>query len=307
MFANRRPTSPGAIIGYRRNGTPIRLIAGGSEPAPEPPAQPAPADPAAPSPAPGTPAPAAPAEPAQPAEPAPGGQEPPAQPAGDADSVDKLPPWAQKLLRDTRTEAAANRAKAKEHADELAALKDKSQQQLDGIARALGLKPEEATPEQIMAERDAERARAEANAAQARASAVELAVFRAAAGAQADGNALLDSRAFVASLAGLDPAAADFGEQVRAKIADALETHPQWKLAAPVTTPPAPPVAPPAAPPAPPSPPASSPGQFTGGNTGERQLTSADAAHMTPVQVQDAINKGLFRDEGFGPKRGSLR
>lgn len=281
---NRIPlsVSPGAIIGYRKNGTPIRLLAGGSEPAVETPA--------------GDPAPPAPADPAPPAgDPAaPSGQEPPATPA-EPTSVEQLPAWAQKLVKDTRTEAAANRTKAKEQADAFAALQTKSQQQLDVIAKAMGLKPEEATPEQIMAQRDAANALAEANATRARETAVELAVFRAASHAGANGNALLDSRAFVATLAGLDPAADDFNQRVGDAITAATEANPGWKLAASV------PAAP--APPAPPAVPKSSTGTVTGVPDGPRQLTEADVARMSPADVQKAMDAGLLQNLGFGTAR----
>jgi hypothetical protein len=292
-----KPT-PGAIIGYHRNGTPIRLIAGGSETATEQPTgdgQPAPEQGQQQPPAPAQSAPAS--GQAQQDGQAPNGQEPPAP--AEADSVDKLPAWAQKLLTDTRKEAAANRARAKEHETELAALKDKSQQQLDGIAKALGLKPEEATPEQIMAERDAERTKAEQASAETRATRVELAVFRAAAAAQADGNALLDSRSFVASLAGLDPSADGFGQQVSEAITAALEAHPQWKLPTAAPAQPAPPV-----PAAPPSVPKSSPGGgFTGAPNGPRQWTEEDVANASPAETQKAINDGLLENLGFGRAR----
>ena len=32
-----------------------------------------------------------------------------------------------------------------------------------------------------------------------------------------------------------------------------------------------------------------------------------DARHMSAAEVQKAINEGLFRDEGFGPKRALAR
>jgi hypothetical protein len=288
MHDDHLPTTPGAIIGYRKNGAPIRLIAGASETPPEPPA----GDPAPP------PAPAAdPSPPAQDPAPA-GGQEPPA-PSAEATSVEQLPPWAQKLVRDTRNEAALHRTKAKEREDALTALEAKSQQQLDGIAKALGLKPEEATPEQIMAERDAANAKASANEARAREAAVELAVFRASAAAQVNGNALLDSRSFVATLAGLNPAAADFGQRVNDAITAATEAHPEWKTAAPAA--PAPPVTP--VPPASPAP-ARSGGEHTtpGGN---RQWTMEDvrAAKDDPGAVTAAVEAGLLTSLGYSPTR----
>lgn len=289
MFQHDPSMTPGAIIGYRKSGTPIRLIAGGSESAPEPvPAAPAATEPPAP------------ADPPQPpaTDPAPAsGQEPPAP--AEPSNVEQLPPWAQKLIRDGRKEAADNRAKVKEHADALATLEAKSQQQLDGIAKALGLKPEEATPEQIMAERDTARAASDASASRAREAAVELAVFRAAAQSQVNGNALLDSRSFVATLTGLDPAAADFGQRVTDAITAAVEANPGWKLATPaVPTPTPPPLAAPAAPPAP----SRSGGEHTapGGN---RQWTQADLAGRTGDEISQAMEQGLLVDLGYNPTR----
>jgi hypothetical protein len=283
---------------------------------PETPAAPAPAADPAPQPAAPDPAPAPTAQ-APPADPAPGAQDPapagtpaaqqPAEPA--AGSIDELPPWAQKLVRDTRSEAAANRTKAKEHESALTTLQAKSQEQLDGIARALGLKPEEATPEQIMAERDTARATAAVNAAAKRASDVELAVFRAAARAGADGDKLLDSRTFVTGLADMDPAADGFAQQVSDRIAAALDSNPGWKLAEPV--PAGQPAAPPLAPAAPlvPQVPASSPqpGSFGQPPAGPRQLTAEDAKGMSAQAVQKAINEGLFTEAGFGPARSYRR
>jgi hypothetical protein len=282
MFSTSLPTSPGAIIGYRKNGTPIRLIAGGSE-GPAEPTPPTLTEPPAPA-----------AEPAPPADPAPpSGQEPPAP--AEPSSVDQLPAWAQKLVRDSRAEAASNRVKANEHAAALTALEAKSQKQLDGIAQALGLKPEEATPEQILAERDAARLASDASAARAREAAVELAVFRAAAAAQVNGNALLDSRSFAATLSGLDPAASDFAERVSSAITAAVEANPGWKTAAPVPAVPAPP--------APPAVPKSGTGPVTAVPDGPRQWTQADVDRASPTEVQKAMDDGLLQGLGFGTAR----
>ena len=329
MYEHDLPTAPGALLGYRKDGRPIRLIAGARQAEGEggrrtlldtgqPPAGPGqPAGngqtppPAGQNPPPGEP-PAGqdPGQPAgrpagQPGQPA--GQ--PGQPAGEppgqppAASVDELPEWAQRLIRDTRAEAATHRTRAKERDDQLAALQQQSQAQLDGIAKALGLKPEEATPEQIMAERDAERARADTERTAARQAQVELAVFRAAEAAEANGNALLDSRAFVRTLDGLDPAADDFAEKVKGAIDRAVEANPAvFRKAA---APPAPPLTPPAAPAAPAVP--KSGGEFTGPPQSPRQLTAEDAASMTPSQVAKAIDDGLFAAAGFGQRRASRR
>lgn len=315
------PVTPGAIIGYLRSGKPVRLIAGGSEPAPEPPANGDPAaaqPPAPPQPQPPAPEPPAPAPEGQPQPGAPqvGGQQP--------GTVDDLPGWAQKLIRETRTEAAAGRTKLKELTDAQAAAETERQRQMDKVAEAFGLKPGEVTPEQIAAERDAAQERAKAATATARATAIELAAFRAAAALQADPNKVLDSRAFVATLDGLDPADPAFAQLVSDRVAAALEVNPQWRVIPAAVPPPVQqvpqqvPAQPgqqpyPAAvaaqpytapPPLTPQIPASGPqGAFTPPPPGPRQLTEADALQMSPSQVVEAMNQGLFREEGFGANR----
>ena len=258
--------------------------------APEPPAQPTPEPPAA--------TPPAASEPAPTADPPANGQEP--QGPSEPSSVEQLPSWAQKLIRDTRTEAAANRAKAKEHGDELTALKDKSQQQLDGIAKALGLKPEEATPEQIMAERDAEKARATDMAHRARQADVKLAVLQHATAAQADGNALLDSVAFLRTVENLDPNGDDFTDRVRDAITSATEANPRYNLNAGPPAPPPPPVA---------QIPASGPGQqqFTSPPPGPRQWTDEDVARAGPKELTAAMEAGLLENLGFGKTKRKQR
>jgi hypothetical protein len=322
MYRMTLPTSPGAILGYLRNGKPVRLIAGGSESAPEPPAN---GDPAAVTP-PDSPQqqpaatelPAAAPEPSQQQPPQAGGQQP--------GTVDDLPGWAQKLIRETRTEAAAHRTKLKELTDAQTAADTERQRQMDKVAEAFGLKPGEVTPEQIAAERDAAQERARAATATARTTAIELAAFRAAAALQADPNKVLDSRAFVATLDGLDPADPAFAALVSDRVAAALEVNPAWRVTpvpalvpalvpqqvpVPAQVPGQPPYAPAfaqqpymAPPPLTPQIPASGPqGSFTPPPPGPRQLTEADAAQMSPGQVVEAMNQGLFREEGFGANR----
>lgn len=315
------PVWPGAIIGYRRDGTPIRLIGGGSEPVPPAPAngvpepaQPPPAPPASPAPAP------APADPQVPAAPEPGGSAPQGgqqQPG----TVEDLPEWARRTIRDLRNENAASRTKAKEREDALAAFQTTHQTQMDGIARALGLKPEEATPEQLQARADAADAAAASERARAATAQVELAAWRAAAVIGADPARLLDSRAFVATLDGLDPAAEGFAQTVTDRVSQAIEANPSWRAAvAPVpqpapAAPPAPgqpyaPAAPGYAPPPlpPPAVPSSGPqGSFTSPPPGPRQLTVDEVKNMSPADVVKAINDGLLVGEGFGRSRKSSR
>lgn len=313
MQYNHYPVTPGAIIGKRKDGTLIRLIAGGSEPAPQPPANGGaePVQPPAPAPAP--PADPATGQPAANAAPGTGDGAPPSGTSQQPASVDDLPAWAQRTIKELRSENAASRTKAKEHADALAAFRSTHDQQMDGIAKALGLKPEEVTPEQLAAERDAARADSATAAARAQAAQVELAAYRAAATLGADPLKLLDSRAFVTTLDGLDPSSAEFAQAIRDRVASALETNPGLRLA---------PAAPPAPDPGAPSPvpgtvppplqqqppqpavPASGPqGTFGTPPAGPRQLTVEDAARMSPQAVQEAINAGQFEAAGFGRSR----
>lgn len=255
-----------------------------SEPAPETPttAEPAPAT----EPASATPEPTAPQQEAAPA-PAP------------ASTVEELPAWAQKHLKELRTEAAASRTKAKEVGDRLATFEATQEQQRQAFARALGLAPDEPpTVEQLTAQLAASKTERDAEQARARQAAVELAVFRQAATQQVDGNALLDSRAFAATLDGLDPTASDFMQHITEAISAAAERQPSYKLA--------PPPAPAPVPPAPPAIPKSG-AEFSAPPQGPRQWTEEDVAHATPSQLQKAINDGLCQDLGFGPRRGSRR
>lgn len=296
MHEYELPTTPGAIIGYRKNGQPIRLIAGGSEPAPEPQATGAPAD-APPASEPTAPAATQPPAATEPAAPAPSGQEPPAsQQQARTGGVEELPSWAQKEFKDLRAEAASNRVKAKEAADAVAAIRTAQDDQRLAMARALGFANDEPpTPEQLAEQLNAAQAERDSERDRARQTAVELAVFRHAATAGADGNALLDSRSFLNQVGSLDPGAENFSEQVAAAIAAATDSHPQYKLAPATPPPPAPPTVP------------RSGGEFTGAPSTPRQWTQEDVDHASPSQLQEAINKGFLENLGFGPRRASRR
>jgi hypothetical protein len=175
--------------------------------------------------------------------------------------VASLPDWAQKLLRDTRDEAATYRTKAKE-------VEDQRQASLDAIAKALGLKPEDdptAAAKTAAEERDA--ARLEAKAAK-----VENAVLRIATKHGALPEALTDSRAFMDKLAGLDPAAADFAAQIDAAVKQAVEANPALKSA----TPPA----------------IRSGGPVGGGIPAPGQLSRDDLKGMTPAEITKAKEEG---------------
>ncbi|WP_107470848.1 hypothetical protein, partial [Streptomyces sp. ERV7] len=120
-------------------------------------------------------------------------------------------------LAATRAEAGKQRVTAKQKAA------DEARSQLaQDIGRALGIIPDgqEADPAQLTAQLTASQA-------QARQTAVELAVYRHAAAAGGDADALLDSRTFAASLAEVDPSDS---AAVQGAITAAITTNP--KLAA---------------------------------------------------------------------------
>jgi hypothetical protein len=176
--------------------------------------------------------------------------------------VDSLPEWAQKLIRETRQEAATHRTKANE-------LQAEHQRSLDAIATALGLKPEDdpAAAAKTAAER-AERAENEAKQVK-----VENAVLRMAAKHGAVPEALTDSRSFMNKLAGIDPAADDFSAKVENAIKEAVEANPALKAAASAV-------------------PARSGGSVGGGTPAPGQLSREDLKTMTPAQVTKAKAEG---------------
>lgn len=213
MHKNDLPTTPGAIIGYRKNGTPIRLLAGGSE---------GDGDGGEGGTGDGG---------AQGGDNTGdnGGQTPPndggdnGQNGGEGD-VSSLPDWAQKAIRDARADAGKARTNAKAQAADQAR-QDLAQQ----IGKALGLvKDGDAAPDPAkLAE---QLAGAQTEGQQAR---TELAVFRAAAKHGADPEKLLDSRSFADRLKGLDPGDS---KRIGDLIKKAVEDNPSYRA---TTAPPA--------------------------------------------------------------------
>jgi len=120
-----------------------------------------------------------------------------------------------------RKENGAERTNAKQKAadDAVAQLTDK-------LAVALGIKKEgeKPTAEQLqtqLQERDTI----------ARQAVTELAVYKSAGASDADPAALLDSRAFLATVADLDPASSDFQSKVGSAIKKAVTDNPKLKAA----------------------------------------------------------------------------
>lgn len=134
------------------------------------------------------------------------------------DNLPDDPAVLKGMIADLRRENGSARTNAKAQAA------DEARTALvQELGKALGLvkdgeqapKPEELTA-QVQAAQQA-----------ARAAQVELAVHRAASTHKADPSALLDSRAFLAKVADLDPTADDFGEKVTAAIKQAVTDNPK--------------------------------------------------------------------------------
>jgi hypothetical protein len=286
------PTTPGALLGHRKDGRPFYLLAGGSgdgektdaptsttpadNPADTPPEQAA--SPPANPPAPNTP-PAASS----------------AAAATDEEDVDERSRKTVQAIREDfkaeRSRRQAAEKKVNESQTQLDELQATSARQLDAIAKALGLEPDDTPPDPANLTRRLESAQTEARqrADAHRMAEIKLAVYQAAGNHDAD--VLLDSASFLRRVEGLDPDGADFATQVRDLIAEAVETTPRYKR-----TPPAPSTPTPAVP--------KSGGEFSGGQGGgARQWTDDDVARATPDQLQDAINAGLLTHMGVGPAR----
>jgi hypothetical protein len=329
--------SPGTIIGYRRNGQPIRLIAGGSQAATEAPPVPAeggapqPSEPAAPQQQPA--APAAPAQPApvpspppQPrqspeaaAQPAQAPAQPAEQPGAPAEDVATLKAERDTLREQTaKLEAEAARWKQMSRAQEQRSKANHAElKNRDALLREIAAKvgvefDDRPDPEELSR-------RLDQASATARQKSVELAVYTTAATAGANAAALLDSRDFMGRTAGLDPDAADFSAQVADLVREAAQQERYQvpkppPVLAPAVAAPAP-AQPPAAPPVTGPPAVANGADFSGAPGGNRKWTQADYDHyMATANTEDrdgtkfakAIQDGLLEDLGIGrPKHRS--
>lgn len=124
--------------------------------------------------------------------------------------VDSLPDAAQKIITDLR----------KADGDERVAKKT-----LDAIQKALNPDSDEKVDPAKLAQLLAD------SQTTGKATAIELAVFKAAATAGADPAALTDSRTFMTKVAGLDPSADDFAAKVKTAIDEAVKNNPSLKAA----------------------------------------------------------------------------
>lgn len=183
------------------------------------------------------------------------------QQAAEAQNVEQLPAWAQKIIADTRKEAGDYRTAAKTAADDAA--KTLSAQ----LAKALGLAKDDDTPDPAALTQQLTTAQQEA-ADRAR----ELAIYKAAGAHGADPAKLLDSNSFMTSVKGLDPAD---GDAVANAIKAAVTANQSLKAARA----------------------AGASGVELAGGTGEQgQITEQQLKTMTPEQIVQAQAKGLLRN-----------
>lgn len=214
---------------------------------------------------------------------------PEAQPEGDdgnaATETAPDPEQLQSELSRARKDAAKYRRQLRElQAAQTsgggAGTDDSKRKVIDAIgadaARALGI---EAPAEPARDGTDRKLAEAETARRQAQ---VEVAVLREASRQGVDGDALLDSRSFIGSLADLDPSDSDFAGQV----ADAIKDNAKNGRKAGTQRQ---------------APARSGTGQLNGAPGGQRQWTAEQVKRATPADVAKAMRAGLLRDYMTSP------
>jgi len=265
QYSTNRPLMPGEIIGYRKDGRPVRLQAGGSEatleapspsPAPQappaappaqqappasaapvqPPAQPqqprepdgryAPAQPAAPAPA--QPQAPPPPQPAAPPHPAPARQQPGRPPA----SLREMPPRPGEDAPETERlawDALYWKTSSRQWEGRVKAKNEelsKDEAFRRRVAEALNIDYDERPDPEEMARR------LEAEKRRSRQSEVKLAILTAATGSSVNPVALLDSLEFMSRTAELDPESPDFQAHVGDLVREAA-SQPRYQFRQP--------------------------------------------------------------------------
>ncbi|WP_053619627.1 hypothetical protein [Nocardiopsis sp. NRRL B-16309] len=136
-------------------------------------------------------------------------------------------------VKKLREENAENRVKAKEAVEARTAAEQRQQAQMDAIAKALGLKDDDAPPdpEKLTAQLTETAKERDATQAELRTMRVERAAEKAAREHGADVDTLLDSRSFANKLAGLDPTDSGFSEAVSDLVRATVDSNPKYKAA----------------------------------------------------------------------------
>lgn len=140
----------------------------------------------------------------------------------DPQNVEDLPDWAQKIIRDTRGEAAGNRTKATQ-------AEQRQQEIVKAFAKAAGIEIPGDDGDQPDPDKLTEQLTTTQQ--QARESAAELVVWRNAATLKVDASAVTDSRAFAKAIESLDPSSDTFAEDVKKAAEKAAENNPKLKAA----------------------------------------------------------------------------
>lgn len=166
-------------------------------------------------------------------------------------TLTSLPTDVADYIRELRGE---NKARRTEHED--------TKTKLEQVLTALGLGEKTDDDPAVLAQQaSTERDQATATAQEA---VRELAIYKAAVAQGANPDALTDSRTFMASVTALDPADAEFGEQVSAAIKDALTKNAAYRTTAPTT--------------------GAGSADFTGGNAGGGEINAERFASMSSAE-----------------------
>lgn len=217
-------TIPGAILGYRRNGQPIRLIAGGSgeDDGPAPASGPETGEDPTADPT---------TQPADDLDPS--GEPTTGKPGQDPD--DDLEKWKANSKKNEQR-AKANKKELDKARAELDKIKKDQQATLDAIAQALGLKQGETVdPAKQIEQLTAQAAEKDAQLRETR---IELAIYTTAGKHGAKPTALQDSRAFMRKVSELDPDADDFTERLIEAAKEAVKSNPSLAADTPKPSPP---------------------------------------------------------------------
>ncbi|WP_018807329.1 hypothetical protein [Salinispora arenicola] len=240
---------PGQIIGYRRSGAPIRVVAGGS-------GQDAPAGGDSGGDSMGgdsttetgtTPDPTE----QQPAGPADAGsdttvvrdqpttserQQTDSKPASRQSPpskrpLEEFPDDIRDYVKDLRKQAGDGRVGMRTEKERADTAEGRLQEVLEGFTQVLGLTPqapqdEPQDPAQVAAQLTEQLSTAREEHRKTR---IEMATFLAAQSSDADARALLDSRSFGDRVSGLDLDAPDFAEQLATAIREAVEENPKFR------------------------------------------------------------------------------
>ena len=190
MSDRQERTQPGDVIGYRADGRPIHLLAGGSGEDEDQQAQPddqSGAD---------------------------GGESTDDQGTGDDGKT-----FDATYVKQLRDEAAKHRNEKNQTTEE----RDKLKTTIDQLRKALDPDSDDGEDPAKVAERATQER--DQKVQELREKTVELAVHRKASKAGADADALLDSRAFLRAAADLDPAGKDFDGELDSAIKSAVENN----------------------------------------------------------------------------------